>query len=135
MQQAPFVEIYEALIKGINALGVDTFSAAQDVPKKLPVCRVQLLSGADTNEFSNAREYAYPFQIDVVTAQNGLAQGLQLAYQVMDLCRKISVPDYALQFADTGKPSLSSMVDTSTNRVLNRQIIRVSYQTIEATAF
>lgn len=129
---APFVEIYEALITGINQLGIDTFSASQDVPHELPVARVQLLNGDSTNAYQNAREYNYPFQIDVVTGQNELAKGLDLAYKVMQLCRTVRIDDYVIR---SSEPSLSSMVDTSTNRVLNRQIIRVSYTVIEDTAF
>lgn len=129
---APFAEIYEALITGIDKLGIDTFSASQDVPRKLPVARIQLLTGDSTNAYQNAREYSYPFQIDVVTGQNELANGLQLAYEVMQLCRVLRIDGYAI---GASEPSLSSMVDTSTNRVLNRQIIRVSYRVIEDTAF
>lgn len=131
--EAPFVEIYEALIKSINDLGYATFSASQDVPRKLPVCRVSLVNGDSTNAYRNAREYNYPFQIDVVTDQNQLAKGLSIAYQVMKVCRKLSIPDFVAVMS--AEPALSSMVDTSTNRTLNRQIIRVSYTVIEDTAY
>lgn len=128
----PFVEIYEALIKAINGLGITTRSASQEVPRQLPIARVQLLNGDSTNAFQNTRQYSYPFQIDVVTDQNRLKQGLELAYQVMGATRKLTVPDWIV---GAEEPSLSSMVDTSTNRVLNRQIIRVTYTVIENTAY
>lgn len=133
MGNPPFVAIYEWLVESIKVMGIDTFSASQDVPKKMPVCRVQMLNSDSTNQFSNARQYSYAFQIDVVDAQNALVRSLTNAYKIMQLCRQIDVSGYAVGLS--GEPSLSSMVDTSTNQVLNRQIIRASFVVIEDTAF
>lgn len=134
MIDAPFVEIYEWLVQQIeDELKIPAFSASQSIGHKMPVCRVQLINGDTTNAFANARQYQYPFQIDVVDAQNHLVRSLSNAYKVMDLCRQVSVPGYQVQLA--GEPSLSSMVDSSTNQILNRQIIRVSFNVIEDTAF
>ncbi len=128
----PFVSIYIWLVENINKLGIGTFSASQDVPKKLPVCRVQVISSASTNTFNNARQYSYTFQIDVVDAQNELERSLVNAYKIMQLCREVSIEGYAVGHDE---PSLSSMVDNSTNQILNRQIIRINYNAIETTAF
>lgn len=134
MIDAPFVEIYEWLVQQIeDGLKIPAFSASQSIGHKMPVCRVQLINGDTTNAFANARQYQYPFQIDVVDDQNYLVRSLSNAYKVMDLCRQVQVPGYQVQLA--GEPSLSSMVDTSTNQVLNRQVIRVTYTVIEDTAF
>lgn len=133
MDNPPFVAIYDWLVSNINKMGVDTFSASQEVPKKMPVCRVQMLNSDPTNQFSNAREYSYTFQIDVVDAQNKLVRSLTNAYKVMRLCRQVSINGYAVGLS--GEPSLSSMVDSSTNQILNRQIIRANFVVIEDTAF
>ncbi|KRL27322.1 hypothetical protein FD27_GL001076 [Limosilactobacillus frumenti DSM 13145] len=98
----------------------------------MPVCRVQLLSSDSTNQFSNARQYGYSFQIDVVDAQNKLQRSLMNAYQIMQICRQVRIPGYAVGHDE---PSLTSMVDSSTNQILNRQIIRINYSAIETTAF
>lgn len=132
MKEPPFVAIYLRLVESINELGIVTFSASQDVRKKMPICRVQLLSNNSTNQFSNARQYTYTFQIDVVDDQNNLQRSLTNAYNIMQLCRKVSVEGYAVGH---GEPSLTSMVDSSTNQILNRQIIRINYNAIETTAF
>lgn len=131
--EPPFVEIYVELIKHIEKLGVPAYSASQDIPKKLPVARVQLLNANGNQIGANVRNYQYPFQIDIVTDKNQLTQGLTLAYQVMEICRQISVTDYAVGLSE--EPMLSSMVDTSTNRVLNRQIIRPTFNAIERATF
>lgn len=131
---APFVEIYTKLVQLIEQeTGVPVYSASQDIPKQMPVCRVQLLTGDSTNQFANARQYQYPFQIDVVDDQHHLVRSLSNAYKVMELCRRATVNDFTVQLLN--EPSLSSMVDTSTNQVLNRQVIRVTYTVIEDTAF
>lgn len=130
----PSVALYSAIVNAINQTGVDTYSASQDIEKmSLPVCRVQLLTSNSTNQFTDARQYEYTFQLDVVTAQNGLEQGLTIAYLIMQKLRAIKPEGFAVQVND--EPSLASMVDTSTNRVLNRQVIRVNYGIIEDTAF
>lgn len=130
----PSVALYSAIVKAINGLGVDTYSASQDIEKKaLPICRVQLLSSNSTGQFLNARQYEHSFQLDVVTDQGGLEQGLTIAYMIMRELRKISVDGFLTQI--NGEPSLNSMVDSSTNRILNRQTIRVNYDIIEDTAF
>lgn len=131
--EPPFVQIYNWLVENINKLGIKTFSASQNVPDEMPVCRVQMLNSDGTNQFSNARQYSYSFQIDVVDAQNKLVRSLTNAYKIMRLCRQIGLDGYSVGL--TGEPSLSSMVDTSTNKVLNRQIIRINYVVIEDTAF
>lgn len=130
----PSVALYSAIVKAINNLGVDTYSVSQDIEKKsLPICRVQLLSSISTGQFLNARQYEHSFQLDVVTDQGGLEQGLTIAYMIMRELRKISVDGFLTQI--NGEPSLNSMVDSSTNRILNRQTIRVNYDIIEDTAF
>ncbi len=130
----PSVALYSAIVKAINDLGVDTYSVSQDIEKKsLPICRVQLLSSNSTGQFLNARQYEHSFQLDVVTDQGGLEQGLTIAYMIMRELRKISVDGFLTQI--NGEPSLNSMVDSSTNRILNRQTIRVNYDIIEDTAF
>lgn len=130
----PSVALYSAIVKAINGLGVDTYSASQDIEKKaLPICRVQLLSSNSTGQFFNARQYEHSFQLDVVTDQGGLEQGLTIAYMIMRELRQISVDGFLTQI--NGEPSLNSMVDSSTNRILNRQTIRVNYDIIEDTAF
>lgn len=129
----PFVELYKSILSGINRLGVVTYTPSQEIPKKLPVCRVSILNG-DPNEYAkNVRRYNYSIQIDVVTSENALEQGLVIAYKIMRLLSKVALDGFSVQL--NGEPSLSSMVDTSTNRVLNRQIIRVNYNMIEDTAF
>lgn len=130
----PSVALYYAIVKAINDLEFDTYSASQDIEKKaLPICRVQLLSSTSTDQFANARQYEYSFQLDVITDQDGLEQGLTIAYMIMRELRKISVDGFLTQI--NGEPSLNSMVDSSTNRILNRQTIRVNYDIIEDTAF
>lgn len=130
----PSVALYYAIVKAINSIGVDTYSASQDIEDmSLPICRVQLLTSNSTNQFSNARQYEHTFQLDVVTAQDSLEQGLTIAYMIMRQLRQITVEGYLAQI--NGEPSMSSMVDSSTNRILNRQIIRVNYDIIEDTAF
>ncbi|HJF54386.1 MAG TPA: hypothetical protein K8W06_04470 [Limosilactobacillus coleohominis] len=126
-----FVKIYWWLSENIEKIGIPTFSASQDVPKKMPVCRVQFLNGSSTDQFKNATEYSYPFQIDVVDAQDKLVRSLTNAYKIMQLCQQISIDGYSVGLV--GKPQLSSMVDSSTNQILNRQIIRVTYNVIENT--
>lgn len=129
----PSVALYSAIVKAINGLGIDTYSASQDIEKKsLPICRVQLLSSSSTGQFSNARQYEHSLQLDVVTAQDGLEQGLTIAYMIMRVLRQISVDGFMTQI--NGEPSLTSTVDSSTNNILNRQIIRVNYNVIEDTA-
>lgn len=132
MTEPPFVAIYSNLVNAINELEIKTFSASQDVPKRMPVCRVQLLNNNSTNQFSNARQYTYSFQIDVVDAQNKLQRSLVNAYKIMRLCRQVSINGYAVEHDE---PQLTSMVDSSTDQILNRQIIRINYSVIEATAF
>ena len=68
-----------------------------------------------------------------MTDQGGLEQGLTIAYMIMRELRKVSVDGFLTQI--NGEPSLNSMVDSSTNRILNRQTIRVNYDIIEDTAF
>ena len=126
-----FVKIYEWLVENIEKMGIPAFSASQDVPKKMPVCRVQLLNGSSTDQFKNVTEYSYPFQIDVVDAQDKLVRSLTNAYKIMQLCQQVSIDGYSMGLV--GKPQLSSMVDSSTNQILNRQIIRVTYNVIEDT--
>lgn len=132
--QPPSVALYYAIVEAINKVGVTTYSVSQDVENmELPICRVQLLTSNSTNQFVNARQYEHTFQLDVVTAQDGLEQGLTIAYMIMRQLRQITVEGYLAQI--NGEPSMSSMVDRSTNRILNRQIIRVNYDIIEDTAF
>ena len=125
--QPPSVALYYAIVEAINKAGVTTYSASQDVEDmELPICRVQLLT-------VNARQYKHTFQIDVITAQDGLEEGLTLAYKIMRKLHQIGLGGFLVQM--NGEPSLTSMVDSSTNRILNRQIIRVNYDIIEDSAF
>lgn len=132
--QPPSVALYYAIVEAINKAGVTTYSASQDVEDmKLPICRVQLLTSNSTNQLVNARQYEHTFQLDVITAQDGLEEGLTLAYKIMHKLRQIGVEGFLVDM--NGEPSLTSMVDSSTNRILNRQIIRANYDIIEDTAF
>lgn len=132
--QPPSVALYYAIVEAINKVGVTTYSVSQDVENmELPICRVQLLTSNSTNQFVNARQYEHTFQLDVITAQDGLEEGLTLAYKIMHKLRQIGVEGFLVGM--NGEPSLTSMVDSSTNRILNRQIIRVNYDIIEDTAF
>lgn len=132
--QPPSVALYYAIVEAINKAGVTTYSASQDVENmEPPICRVQLLTSNSTNQFVNARQYEHTFQLDVITAQDGLEEGLTLAYKIMRKLRQIGVEGFLVDM--NGEPSLTSMVDSSTNCILNRQIIRVSYDIIEGTAF
>lgn len=133
MNNAPFTLLYGAIAAKVNDLGVPTFSASQDAPGKLPMVRVQLLNGDATGRFKNAHEYQYAFQIDVITAQDGLEQGLDLAYKIRQQLPQVVVDGYSV--SEIGFPSITSMIDSSTNRILNRQILRVNYTMIEQTAF
>ena len=132
MDQPPFVAIYVWLVENIEKLGIATFSASQDVPKEMPVCRVQMIANSAVTTFSNARKYTYTFQIDVVDAQDKLQRSLTNAYKIMQLCREVSIDGYNVGYDE---PSLTPMVDSSTNQILNRQIIRINYNAIETTAF
>lgn len=132
--QPPSVALYYAIVEAINKAGVTTYSVSQDVENmELPICRVQLLTSNSTNQFVNARQYEHTFQLDVITTQDGLEEGLTLAYKIMHKLRQIGVEGFLVDM--NGEPSLTSMVDSSTNRILNRQIIRVNYDIIEDTAF
>lgn len=132
--QPPSVALYYAIVEAINKAGVTTYSASQDIEDmELPICRVQLLTSNSTNQFVNARQYEHTFQLDVITAQDGLEEGLTFAYKIMHKLRQIRLDGFLVDM--NGEPSLTSMVDSSTNRILNRQIIRVNYDIIEDTAF
>ena len=132
--QPPSVALYYAIVEAINKAGVTTYSVSQDVENmELPICRVQLLTSNSTNQFVNARQYEHTFQLDVITAQDGLEEGLTLEYKIMHKLRQIGVEGFLVDM--NGEPSLTSMVDSSTTRILNRQIIRVNYDIIEDTAF
>lgn len=128
---APSVLLYQAVVVAVKQLGVNTFTPAQDVPG-LPAVRIQLVNSNSTNTYMNAREYRYPFQLDVVTEQDKLVEGLTLAYKIMDVLRKINIAGYYVSADD---PSMNSLVDGSTNETLNRQMIQVTYSIIEDTAF
>lgn len=127
------IELYEAIVTAINGIGLPTFSQSQTLPKKLPACRVAINSGTDTSSFKNAREYTYSFQIDVVTGQNELVKGMRYAYQIRDLLRTIGIDGYIVTLQ--GSPQVSHLVETGTDEIINRQILRVSYEIIEETAF
>lgn len=127
------IELYESIVTAINGLGLPTFSQSQTLPKKLPACRVSINSGTDTSTFKNAREYTYAFQIDVVTSQNNLVQGMRYACQIRDLLRTISVDGYVVTLQ--GSPQVSHLVETGTDEIINRQMLRASYEIIEETAF
>ena len=131
MTDPPIIRLYETLVNTANSLGLNVYSQAQDI-ENLPACRISLLSGDNVNQLKNVRQYSYPFQFDVVTDKDELTLGLTYAYQLMKMLGQVEVAGCAISFADNGTPSLTSTVDTSTNRTLNRQIIRTTYQIIES---
>lgn len=93
--QPPSVALYYAIVEAINKAGVTTYSVSQDVENmELPICRVQLLTSNSTNQFVNARQYEHTFQLDVITAQDGLEEGLTLAYKIMHKLRQIGVEGF-----------------------------------------
>lgn len=131
--QPPSVALYLAIVGAIDTLKIPTYTPTQDVPKKLPAVRIALINSDPTNAYKNARQYSYPFQIDVVTGKDDLIQGLTIAYKIQDILRKLVVNGYHAELVND--PSVSSLVDTSTNQPLNRQLIQVTYNIIQDTAF
>lgn len=129
----PSVALLTAIVESVRQLGVPTYTPAQNVPKQLPVVRIALVNSTPTTVYKSAREYGYPFQLDVISGKDNLIEGLTLAYKIQDALRRLKVDSYGVQLVN--EPSLSSMIDSSTNEVLNRQIILVTYNVIEATAF
>lgn len=129
----PSVALLTAIVDSISRLGVPTYTPAQNIPKTLPMVRIALVNSTPTNAYKGAREYGYPFQLDVISGKDKLVEGLTLAYKVQDALRHLQVDGYGVQLVN--EPSLSSMIDSSTNEILNRQIISVTYNIIEATAF
>lgn len=129
----PSVALLTAIVQSVRQLGVPTYTPAQDMPKQLPAVRIALVNSNPTNAYKGAREYGYPFQLDVISGKNKLVEGLTLAYKVQDALRRLQVDGYGVQLVN--EPSLSSVIDSSTNEILNRQIISVTYNIIEATAF
>lgn len=129
----PSVALLTAIVQSVRQLGVPTYTPAQDMPKQLPAVRIALVNSNPTNAYKGAREYGYPFQLDVISGKNKLVEGLTLSYKVQDALRRLQVDGYGVQLVN--EPSLSSMIDSSTNEILNRQIILVTYNIIEATAF
>lgn len=132
MTEPLFIKLYEALIDAVDSLGLTVFSQAQDI-EQVPACRISLLNSNGVDHFKNVKQYSYSFQLDIVTDKNELTAGLTYAYQLVKLLCQIEIEGCSLSFSDNGSPNLTSMVDTSTNRTLNRQIIRTTYQIIEDT--
>lgn len=130
MNEPPIIKLYEALVNVVDELGLIVYSQAQEI-EDIPACRISFLNSDNIGQLKNAKRYSCSFQFDVVTCKNELAAGLTYAYQLMKLLCQIELTGYSLSFADNGIPNLTSTVDTSMNRTLNRQIIRTTYQIIE----
>ena len=119
----PSVALLTAIVESVRQLGVPTYTPAQNVPKQLPVVRIALVNSTPTTVYKSAREYGYPFQLDVISGKDNLIEGLTLAYKIQDALRRLKVDGYGVQLVN--EPSLSSMIDSSTNEI----------NIIEATAF
>ena len=115
------VDIYSGVKTSLNTLGYPVYTPTQFKSNDLPVIIVDMVSGAPTKAFRNARQYRYPFNISVITDKNGLTQGLNIADKVMDCLRGLSIPNYRVQLESD--PNIDSLVDTSAGNQLNRQLI------------
>ena len=129
----PIIALYEAVVSAIRQLGLPTCTPAQDMPNKRPFCQVQLLNRNATNQYQTAHEYTYSFQLDVVTNKNDLVSGLKYAYQITRTLHQVTIDGYAVGLESD--PSIASLVDVSTNQLLNRQLITGTFVIVEDTAF
>ena len=130
--ETPFLIIYKGIIKQLrankNLKDIQIKTPSQDF-KKLPVIIMQLINGVPEKIVKNARIYDYEFQFDVVTDKDNLVKGLEIAYQLMDILRNLNIDGY--QIILLNDINLSSLIDSSTTQVLNRQMLNVSFQIIE----
>lgn len=130
--ETPFLIIYKGIIKQLRAneglKDIQIKTPSQDL-KKLPVIIMQLINGVSDKIAKNARIYDYEFQFDVVTDKDNLVKGLEIAYQLMDILRNLSIDGY--QIILLNDINLSSLIDSSTTQVLNRQMLNVNFQIIE----
>ncbi|MCR4912442.1 MAG: hypothetical protein K5983_01680 [Lactobacillus sp.] len=130
--ETPFLIIYKGIIKQLraneNLKDIQIKTPSQDL-KKLPVIIMQLINGVPDKIVKNARIYDYEFQFDVVTDKDNLVKGLEIAYQLMDILRNLNIDGY--QIVLLNDINLSSLIDSSTTQVLNRQMLNVSFQIIE----
>lgn len=130
--ETPFLIIYKGIIKQLraneNLKDIQIKTPSQDL-KKLPVIIMQLINGVPDKIAKNSRIYDYEFQFDVVTDKDNLVKGLEIAYQLMDILRNLNIDGY--QIILLNDINLSSLIDSSTTQVLNRQMLNVSFQIIE----
>lgn len=130
--ETPFLIIYKGIIKQLraneNLKDIQIKTPSQDF-KKLPVIIMQLINGVPDKIAKNARIYDYEFQFDVVTDKDNLVKGLEIAYQLMDILRNLSIDGY--QIILLNDVNLSSLIDSSTTQILNRQMLNVNFRIIE----
>lgn len=130
--ETPFLIIYKGIIKQLraneNLKDIQIKTPSQDL-KKLPVIIMQLINGVPDKIAKNARIYDYEFQFDVVTDKDNLVKGLEIAYQLMDILRNLSIDGY--QIILLNDVNLSSLIDNSTTQILNRQMLNVNFRIIE----
>lgn len=130
--ETPFLIIYKGIIKQLraneNLKDIQIKTPSQDF-KKLPVIIMQLINGVPEKIAKNARIYDYEFQFDVVTDKDNLVKGLEIAYQLMDILRNLSIDGY--QIILLNDVNLSSLIDSSTTQILNRQMLNVNFRIIE----
>ncbi|MYY56774.1 hypothetical protein [Ligilactobacillus salivarius] len=130
--ETPFLIIYKGIIKQLraneNLKDIQIKTPSQDL-KKLPVIIMQLINGVPDKIAKNARIYDYEFQFDVVTDKDNLVKGLEIAYQLMDILRNLSIDGY--QIILLNDVNLSSLIDSSTTQILNRQMLNVNFRIIE----
>ena len=130
--ETPFLIIYKGIIKQLraneNLKNIQIKTPSQDL-KKLPVIIMQLINGVPDKIAKNARIYDYEFQFDVVTDKDNLVKGLEIAYQLMDILRNLSIDGY--QIILLNDVNLSSLIDSSTTQILNRQMLNVNFRIIE----
>lgn len=125
----PFVPLYLSLLRSIRKLNLVAITPTQSLPDTTPFVQVQLVNANPTGRYRNAREYTYNFQIDLVAGENELTQGLNLASQLIQQLRYLTVPNY--QVVLVNDPNLEPLVDRSTSKTYNRLLINVEYQIID----
>ena len=125
----PFVPLYLAVLKQIRQMQLTAITPTQALPKKTPFVQVQLVNANPTDRYRNAREYTYQFQIDLVCGDNELTLGLNLASQLMQQLRCLTVPNY--QVVLVNDPNLEPLDDRSTSKTYNRLLMNVEYQIID----
>lgn len=127
---APITQLYTAVVMAVRSLGITTCTPSQPLPK-LPFCQVALVNRTFSDEFKNAHQYTYSFQLDMVTSQNKLTDGLEQAYNIVAKLHEVELTGFTVSLQTD--PEIDSLVDSSTNQVLNRQMIRCTFNLIEAS--